>query len=606
MKRVFKWLGSLLGAGILALALFAIHTIYFKPLTASLFYNKVLLTFLLDDPELMTTIGLMPSWVGSFDRRLTDASPEHEAKIGRLMQESLETLHGYDRATMDEEGKLSYDSMEIMLVSGIQDFKYRNSFPVNQLFGIQSQLPNFLTQQHQIGNRREAEDYVARLNLFGWKFDGLLASLKERADRGVVPPHFAIVEVLDQMKGFVGKAPVDNPLYVSFAEKLDKLPANALTTEVKGQLLKGAESAIKDQVYPAYGKLIAYFTELEPKFTGDNGAWSLPQGEAYYAWRVKDQTTADLSPDDVHALGLAEVARVGTEMDAALRKIGKMDGTVGDRIKALQTDPSQFYPNDDEGRAAILRDYTQILAEADKATTNWFNRRPKTAITVKSVPEFAQATAPTAYYEPGDMSGNRGGVFYFNQRDLKEQPKWEMRTLAYHEGIPGHHFQISISQELTDLPMFRRVVSSFLFTAYTEGWALYAEHLAGEMGLEENPYDALGRMRAEMLRSVRLVVDSGIHAKHWTREQAIDYMETQTGMGHGEVVAEIERYFVDPGQALAYKVGELKILELREKAKKDLGDKFDIKAFHDQILTHGGLAMTSLQQVVDAWIEKAK
>jgi uncharacterized protein (DUF885 family) len=334
--------------------------------------------------------------------------------------------------------------------------------------------------------------------------------------------------------------------------------------------------------------------------------WSLPDGAAYYAWCVRNQTTTKMTPDEIHALGLAEVARINGDMDAALKKIGKTDGSVGQRMKALAADPSLYYSNDEDGRAQILKDYSAILAEADKATEKTFNIRPKAALEVKSVPEFAQATAPSAYYEQGDMSGKRPGVFYFNQRDLKETPKWAMRTLAYHEGIPGHHFQISIAQEQKDLPIFRQMISSFLFTSYTEGWALYAEHLAGEMGLEDNPLDALGRYNDEMLRAVRLVVDSGIHAKHWTRDQAIDYLEGNTGMGHGQVVAEIERYFVAPGQATAYKVGELKILSLRDKAKSELGDKFDIKAFHDQVLTHGGLAMTSLESVIDDWIAKTK
>ncbi len=606
MGKILKGVGSLLLLAVLVVAALGLHSYYLRPLFPSWFYNRVLLVGLLDDPEVMTSFGIFPTWLGSYNSRLADASPTHEAKMAKWAADALDTLRSYDRAAMDQEGKISYDSMEIFLSDQLEAYRFRSDYPVNQMFGIQAGLPNFMTNQVPITNKREADDYITRLNQFGWKFDGVLAGLKERADRGVVPPHFTIVEVIDQMKGFVGKPPKENPLYVVFAEKLDKLPAADLTPEAKAKLLEDVHFAIGSVVYPAYQKMIAFFTEIEPTHTADNGVWSLPDGDAYYAWCVRNQTTTKMTPDEIHALGLAEVARINSDMDAALRKIGKTDGSVGQRMKGLAADPSLYYSNDEDGRAQILKDYTAILAEADKATEKTFNIRPKAALEVKSVPEFAQATAPSAYYEQGDMSGKRPGVFYFNQRDLKETPKWAMRTLAYHEGIPGHHFQISIAQEQKDLPIFRQMISSFLFTSYTEGWALYAEHLAGEMGLEDNPLDALGRYNDEMLRAVRLVVDSGIHAKHWTREQAIDYLEGNTGMGHGQVVAEIERYFVAPGQATAYKVGELKILSLREKAKAELGDKFDIKAFHDQVLTHGGLAMTSLESVIDDWIAKSK
>ncbi len=606
MKKFLQWIGGILLFAVLAVAALGLHSYYFRPLFPSWFYNRVLLVGLLDDPEIMTSLGILPTWLGSYNSRLSDASPEHEAKMAKWADDALQTLRTYDRAAMDQEGKISYDSMEIFLSDQVEAYRFRDDYPVNQMFGLQAGMPNFMTNQVPITNRREAADYVARLKLFGWKFDGVLAGLKERADRGVVPPHFTIVEVIDQMKGFTGKPATENPLYTVFASKLGKLPVSELSTEAKNALLADAETAISEIVYPAYGRMIAFFTELEPAHTADNGVWSLPDGDAYYAWCIRSQTTTKMTPDEIHALGLAEVARIKDDMDAALKKLGKSEGSVGQRMKALGADPALYYANDDQGRAEILKDYTAILAEADKATEKTFDIRPTKGITVESVPEFAQATAPSAYYEAGDMSGKRGGVFFFNQRDLKETPKWSMRTLAYHEGIPGHHFQISIAQEQKGLPMFRQMIGSFLFTSYTEGWALYAEHLAGEMGLEDNPLDALGRYNDEMLRAVRLVVDSGIHAKHWTREQAIDYLEGNTGMGHGQVVAEIERYFVAPGQATAYKVGELKILALRAKAQAELGDKFDIRAFHDQVLTHGGLAMTSLESVIDDWIARVK
>lgn len=600
MKKIFKWIGGILLASMLLTAGLLIHTLYFRPLMASWFYDRMLISFMLRNPELVTSLGILPTWMGSFNSQLGDASPAEEDRMARWAADNLQILQSYDRGKMDQEAKLSYDTMDFFLRTVVDGDHFRADFPINQMFGAQSAIPDFMINQAPLTSKREAEDYIARLTRFGWKFDGVLAGVKQRAARGINPPHFAIVEVIDQMKGFVGKPPEQNPLYVNLADKLGKLPD--LQQPDKAALLQLAAAAIKDVVYPAYGRMIDYFTEIEPKFTRDDGAWSLPDGTAYYDWCIKNQTTAAIPAQQLHELGLLEVARIEHEMDRLLRQTGRNDGTIVARLKQMSQDPAMLYSNDDAGRAAILKDYTDILAESLKASESKFNHLPKTQITVKSVPEFSQATAPQAYYQPGDLSGGRGGVFFFNQRDLSETPKWQMRTLAYHEGIPGHHFQISLSMEQKDLPLYRRIAGSFLFTAYVEGWALYAEQLGGEMGLETSPPDALGRLNAEMMRSVRLVVDTGIHAKHWTHDQAIAYMEDHMMIGHDDARSEVERYFVMPGQALAYKVGELKIMELRAKAQRALGDKFDIKAFHDQVLLHGGLALSSLETVIDDWI----
>jgi uncharacterized protein (DUF885 family) len=312
-------------------------------------------------------------------------------------------------------------------------------------------------------------------------------------------------------------------------------------------------------------------------------------------------TTTDMTPEQVHTLGLAEVARISSEMDAILKDKGLADGTVGARVQELAHAPDATFPNTPDGKKAMLAQYQAILDEVNKGLDGAFDVRPKLGVEVRPVPEFAEKTAPGAYYEPGSFDGTRPGAFYANMRDTSETPKFAMRTLAYHEGIPGHHFQISIAQELKGVPFFRRVLP---FTAYAEGWALYAERLAWELGFEKDPLDNLGRLRYEMMRAVRLDDDSGIHYKHWTREQAIQYMMDNTGMAESDVTAEIERYFVDPGQALAYKAGMLKILELREKAKQALGPKFTLAEFHDQVLTHGALPLALLERVIDDWIQQ--
>ena len=292
--------------------------------------------------------------------------------------------------------------------------------------------------------------------------------------------------------------------------------------------------------------------------------------------------------------------RISTEMDAILKDKGLSEGSIGARVQQLAHEPESTFPNTPEGKAAMLKRYQAILDEVNVGLGDAFDVRPTLGVEVKAVPEFAEKTAPGAYYEPGSFDGTRPGAFYANMRDTAETPEWAMRTLAYHEGIPGHHFQISIAQELKGVPFFRRVLP---FTAYAEGWALYAERLTWELGFEKDPLDNLGRLRDEMMRAVRLVVDSGIHYKHWTREQAIQYMMENTGMAESDVTAEIERYFVAPGQALAYKAGMLKILELREKAKQALGPAFKLSEFHDQVLTHGSLPLALLERVIDDWIK---
>ena len=403
------------------------------------------------------------------------------------------------------------------------------------------------------------------------------------------------------MDGFVGVPAEQNMLYTSFKEKLDKIAPEQIAQADRDALLARVAASVQNSVYPAYHSLIDYFTSLQPKAQRNDGAWSLPDGDAYYAWCVRMHTTTDMTPEQVHTLGLSEVARISGEMDAILKDKGLVEGSIGARVQQLAHAPESTFPSTPEGKAAMLKQYQAILDEVNSGLGDAFDVRPKLGVQVKAVPAFAEKTAPGAYYEPGSFDGTRPGTFFANMRDTSETPKFAMRTLAYHEGIPGHHFQISIAQELQGVPFFRRVLP---FTAYAEGWALYSERLAWELGFEKDPLDNLGRLRDEMMRGVRLVVDSGIHYKHWSREQAIAYMMENTGMAESDVTAEIERYFVDPGQALAYKAGMLKILELREKAKQALGPKFTLAKFHDQVLTHGALPLALLERVIDDWIKQ--
>jgi len=604
MRRFFKWLLRLVLLLVLIIAALVVHTIYFKPLKIDWFYGRAFAEFALDSPELLSMLRILPPWLDFYSNKLDDASPEHEVKLAKMVQDDYATLHRYDRSARDEQGRMSYDVFDSFVTIQVEGDRFRfYDFPVNQMFGVQSRLPDFMVQMHPVTNKREANRYIERLDKFPRKFSQVIEGLKVRESKQIVPPQFTVEKVLTQMTGFIAKPPNENLLYSSFKEKLEKIPREKMDEGTRAELLARAEQSIEKQVYPAFRTLIDYFNALRPKAQGNYGVWHLPNGDAYYAWCVRMHTTTEMTPEQLHELGLAEVARIGSEMNAILQSRGLVDGAIGARVHALAGDAAQVYGNAPEEKAAMIARYQAILDEVNAGLGDAFNVRPKLGVQVKPVPEFSQATAPGAYYQPGSFDGSRPGVFFANMRNPAETPKFAMRTLAYHEGIPGHHFQISIQQELKGVPFFRRVLP---FTAFSEGWALYAERLAWELGFEKDPLDNLGRLRDEMMRAVRLVVDTGIHYKHWTREQAIAYMIEKTGMDEGDVTSEIERYFVAPGQALAYKAGMLKILELREGARGALGPRFKLSEFHDQVLTHGALPLSLLEQVINDWIAQRR
>ena len=600
MKTLFRLIRWLLLAAFLLAAALVLHTIYGKPLQIGWFYERVFIEYAVDDPELLTSLGILPPWLDWYSDDLTDRSQAREEKTRAKLRDDLATLHSYDRAAMDPDAQLSYDVLDYFLTIQADGDRFRHhDYPLNQLFGIQNGFPTFMATQHSVDSAGDAENYVARLGKAPVMVDQVMEGLRVREAAGILPPTFVVEKVLAEMRAFTAMPAKQNILYSSFAEKLGKLPAGTVSDADRDALLGQAESAISGQVYPAYGKFIAYYDTLLAKTTGNHGVWALPDGAAYYAWSARMHTSTDMSPAQIHQLGLDEVARIEAEMNDILVAQGLTEGSVGERVQAISVRPDQLYPDTDEGRAAIIADFTKIIAEVDAGIGPHFNVRPKQGVKVERVPEFRQATAPGAYYNPPAMDGSRPGIFSINLRSTNEIARFGMRTLAIHEAIPGHHFQTTIQQELTGVPTFRKVLP---FTAFSEGWALYSERLAWEIGLQDDPLDNLGRLQAEMFRAVRLVVDTGMHDKRWTREQAIAYMLEKTGMPETDVVAEIERYLVMPGQALAYKVGMNKILALREKAKAALGPKFVLSEFHDLVLTGGDLPLALLERRVDAWI----
>jgi uncharacterized protein (DUF885 family) len=463
------------------------------------------------------------------------------------------------------------------------------------MWGTQVTLPNFLLSSHVIKNEKTARNYVKRLEAAGPKLDAVTAETERQAKLGVVEPisllEKAEIGIADTLK----PGPADNPLVTTFVERMNKVPG--LDAALKQSLKQQAIAAVTTSIYPAYVRMTAALDALKPQARQQtDGVARLPDGPAYYALMVKQMTTTDYTPDQIHTLGLNEVTRIDAQMDALLKAQGLKDGTVAARMQALAKDPRFLMPNTDEGQ--------QILDEVNARMPQYFRTLPPGKLAVERVPLAAEKGSAGAYYEPAAMDGSRPGKFFANLRDLNETPTWSMKTLAYHEGIPGHHFQISTAMGLKNLPLIRQQT---LYSAYAEGWALYAEQFAAEIGMyQDDPWGDLGRLQAELFRAVRLVVDTGLHSQGWSRQQAIDYMVNTTGMSEGEVVSEVERYMGLPGQALAYKVGQLKILELRERAKRELGDRFDLKAFHAVVLENGGVPLTILEQLVDEWIAATK
>jgi uncharacterized protein (DUF885 family) len=602
IMRILKWGLALVLLLVLGASALLAHTWYFKPLSINWFYTRVFLQFALENPEMLSQMRLLePLGIRGHNARLADASPQRENELMARLQRDFATFERYPRERYSGQDLISYDIFDHFLGDQVREgmrFRYHN-FPINQMFGAQSGLPNFMANTHFVESERDARDYISRLTQFPRRFEQITEGLRLREGKGIFPPRFTVEKVLDQMRDFIAVPAEEHMLYATFVDKLDKIPADKLSQTVRDGLKVEVATAVEAHVYPAYRALIAHHEALLPRVTSNDGVWRMPDGEAFYAWRVRNQTTTDMSADEIHRIGLAEVERIASEMDAILRNEGLEEGNIGQRVQIIAKREDQLYPDTDEGREQILADYQAIIDEISAGLDDWFDLMPKAPVEVRRVPEFSERTAPGAYYQGPSMDGKRPGVFFANLRNVEEIPRFGMRTLAYHEAIPGHHFQIAIAQELKGLPIFRRFVP---FTVYAEGWALYSEQVAWEAGFQDDPLDNLGRLQAEMFRAVRLVVDTGLHQKRWSREQAIDYMLLYTGMGRDEVTAEIERYLVLPAQALAYKVGMLKMLELRDKARRELGERFDIREFHNVVLTSGSVPIFILERIVDEWI----
>ena len=603
-KRVLKWILGIVVVAVIAIVVFLINLIWFRPWNINHFYEKTFAEVIFSEPELLTSLGLVEQFgYTRHNGKLSDESPAHQQKAIDRWKKDLRQLREYSLDRQSPSQKLSTHVLDWFLERQVEGEKWQfHNYPVNQLFGVQNQFPSFMANTHRLLAKHDCEYYVKRLDALPKKFNQLLESLKVREDKQILPPRFVVEEVLKEMSDFIAKPAAENILATSFKTRAAKI--DRLSEAERADFQKRVEASITGKVYPAYQKLIDYFKGIEPKTTTDDGVWKMPDGDAFYAYALHENTTTTMKPNDVHDLGLREVARIEAEMRGILDANGFAGTGIGEAMDKLGKDPRFLFSNDDKGRADALAEYKRLIDTATERCKQLFLTAPKAKCEVRRVEAFKEATAPGAYYQGGAMDGSRPGIFFANLRDMNEVPKWSMPTLAYHEGIPGHHWQISIAQELKGVPQFRKVIP---FTAYAEGWALYCEWLAKQLGwYEGDPFGDLGRLRDELFRAVRLVVDTGIHAKRWTREQAIAYMREKTGMGEKEVRSEIERYIVNPGQACAYKIGMLKIQELRTRAQQELGDKFDQREFHDTLLKNGSLPLEILEEQVNEYIQKKK
>ena len=528
-----------------------------------------------------------------YDDQLTDYSTQEiNASLARG-RGYIEKLSLIDTTGLPDQEKLSAELMLRSLIDQQEGAKFKEwEMPVNQFNGFHTDLPQLVTHL-QFDEVKDYDDYIARLKKIPKAFSQIMTNMELGVDDGRVPPQYLMEKVLVQTQTLAQQKPEASP----FALPLKKFPAT-VSAEEKKRISGEVLDAISTQVLPAYQRFAKFLQfEYVPKGRKDPGAWALPDGDAYYAYRIRQSTTLNKTAAEIHEIGLDEVKRDEAEMLAIVKKLGFTD--LKSFNAALKTNPKE-HPASAEALLDAFRGYE---AQMQPKLPELFGRLPKAKLEVVEMPAFIQKDQAEAFYDQGSQDGRRPGRVDVNTYDFANRSLAGVEAVAYHEGIPGHHLQISIAQELTGLPEFRK---QSYYTAYTEGWALYSERLGKEVGFYQDPYSDYGRLEADIWRAIRLVVDTGVHSQHWTRQQMVDYFHEHTAMDDTNIQAEVDRYIAWPGQALGYKMGQLKILELRDQAKTALGPKFDIKAFHDEVLDSGALPMDVLEQRVDAWIAVQK
>jgi uncharacterized protein (DUF885 family) len=526
------------------------------------------------------------------------------AKGKALVASQRHRLEAFDRNSVSGMDQVNYD----VVLYGLQtnddaDQRYDygdggagNPYVISQLSGFYNEFADFLDSQQPVETRDDADAYMARLSKVALALDRDSEVARHDVALGVIPPDFALDKTLIQINALRSVAADKSVMVTSIAKR-------AADKNIPGDWAGQATTIVSEQIYPALDRQIALVKDMRSHATHDAGVWKLPNGNQFYADSLTFWTTSTMSPAEIHQKGLEVVADYQTRIDTDMRKLGLTNGTVGERLRAMYDDPKFRYPNTDEGKEKLLADLNVKVQAVRAKLPQYFRTLPKANLIIKRIPKYTEAGQPGGYYQQASLDGTRPGTYYINLRDTAEVPSWTLPTLTYHEGIPGHHLQISIQQE-TDLPMIRKL--SF-FSAYIEGWALYSEQLADEMGMYDNdPFGRIGYLLDAMFRGVRLVVDTGMHAMRWSREDAIKYYVDTLGDQDASAITEIERYCIEPGQACAYMLGKLTILRLRDKAKTELGAKFDIHQFHDAVLLGGAVPLTVLETVVDNYIAAKK
>ena len=562
------------------------------------FFDAAMAKLLRQSPELATGLGLDKDDLAWTKGLLSDRSFEAISAGAAQTSAQLAELRAIDRKALTGMDAVNYDTVEFTLAvqdEGNRKFTYAGGgsgapYVLSQLTGSYQQMPDFLDTQHAIETKADADAYLQRMEGFARLMDQETLIAKRDIADGVIPPDFIIDKTLIQMKAFADTPTAEAPLVKSIARRTKE-------KNIAGDWAGEATKVYLNSVLPALKRQIALMESIRGKATHDAGVWRLKGGADYYAVSLKNYTTATLTPDEIHQLGLDMVKSIEAEADKLFKKIGMSKGTVGDRMRELGKD---IYPNTDAAKEQLIADLNTKAKWIEKQLPAYFGQLPKAPLEIRRVPKAIEAGAPGGYYNSPSLDGKRPGIYWINLRDTAEQAKYTLTTLTVHEGVPGHHLQLTLSNEAKGLPLVRKIIG---FSGYAEGWALYSEQLAVEMGIyKDDPRGQIGMLHDALFRAVRLVVDTGMHHKKWSREQAIKYMAETMGDEESGAITEIERYVVWPGQACSYMIGKIVWLRIREKAKKALGKKFDIREFHDAGLLSGMTPLTVLERVIDDYI----
>ena len=606
LSRIIKSVGFILVWALMLFSIYLFNLFYMKPVSIDHYLGKEIIKDLTSSPEYMTYLGIFDDldWLTGHNSKISIPEYDDIAEDLNSEKRKLDILTRYNDKALSP---LQQTTKQIAIfdtknsIQELEDFPL-HYYPLNQIGGAHLNAIEFLSDMHQIDSYIDAKNYIQRASLFDESFEGLLTILEKQAEENIYAPDFVYVHVINQLDELMNHDLENHPLYSQFVNKISKTD---ISEENQIALAKELEEVINNHVTRGFGLLKDFMVKTQKFANTNDGIWSLPNGDEYYQLQIRSYTTTDYTANEIHEMGVNEVKRISNRMGEILKNLGydTENKSVGQIMNDLNEDPKFLYADTPDRKDIVVADYTAMVKEAQEVMVDYFVTMPKADVIVKAVPEYSEQTAAGGYYQSPALDGSRPGVFYANLYDIKQTPTYSMRTLAYHEATPGHHHQIAHSLENESLTLYRRF--GYRTSAFSEGWALYSEQLALEAGLASNKYDELGILQSELFRAVRLVVDTGMHHKKWSREKAMDYMKSKTGMSDTEVRVEIERYLVWPGQALSYKVGMIKMLELRNKAMSDLGSKFDIKKFHSAVLDHGIPPLFIVEQKIDEMIEES-